>query len=583
MASGKVSDGMRVEWDVPIDMDDGLELRADVFRPSDGALSPVILAYGPYAKSLSFQQGYPDAWNQMLAKHPEILRGSSNRYQAWEVPDPERWVPNGYACVRVDARGWGRSPGFIEPWSPRETRDLFECIRWAGKREWSNGRVGLLGISYYAINQWQVAGLQPPGLAAMIPWEGFADFYRDMNYHGGIGSDMKQVWYTRTTTTVQHGLGMRGERSEITSELVAGPETLSDEELTANRSDFIGEIRARPLDDEWYRARSADFDRIVVPFLSCGNWGGSSLHLRGNVEAFVRAASKQKWLEIHTGEHWAEFYTDYGIELQKRFFDHYLKGVDNGWQEQPRVMLRVRTVDDGFVERTADAWPLPGTVWTRWYLDAATAMLSTDRPHDEDAASFDALHSDGLTFFTPELKEETEIVGPVSAKLYVSSSTADADLFLVLRLFAPDGGEVVFQGAVDPHTPLGHGWLRVSHRKLDPALSTEHHPYHPHDKVQPMTPGEIYQVDIEIWPVGIVVPAGYRLALTIRGADYEWPGVDEIPEFSHFKGSKMRGVGIYTHADPVSRPQDVYGGTTTLHAGGPHPASLLLPVVPPGR
>jgi putative CocE/NonD family hydrolase len=169
MAS-QTSDGMRVEWDVPIRMDDGLVLRADVFAPATTGLHPVLLSYGPYAKGLSFQDGYPSAWQRMIAEHPDVAYGSSNRYQNWEVVDPEKWVPEGYVCVRVDSRGAGRSPGYIDHFSPRETRDFHDCIEWAGVQVWSNGKVGLSGISYYGINQWHVASLQPPHLAAMCIW-----------------------------------------------------------------------------------------------------------------------------------------------------------------------------------------------------------------------------------------------------------------------------------------------------------------------------------------------------------------------------------------------------------------------------
>jgi predicted acyl esterase len=568
---------MKIEWDVPITMDDGAVVRADIFRPAADGRYPVVLAYGPYAKGLNFAEGYADPWNIMLKSHPEVAANSSNRYQAWEVVDPERWVPDGYICVRIDARGWGRSPGYIEPWSPREARDMHACIEWAGTQAWSNGKVGLLGISYYAINQWHAAGLQPPHLAAMIPWEGFADFYRDFAYHGGIGCDMKDVWYCRTTTTVQHGLGTRALKNRNTGELVAGPGTLSDAELAKNRSDFPGEINAHPLDDAFHRERSAQWDKVVVPFLSAGNWGGSSLHLRGNVEGFTRAASKQKWLEIHGREHWTEFYTNYGISLQKRFFDYFLKGIDNGWDKQPPVLLRVRTVDDNFFDRSENEWPIARTQWTRLYLDAANNALKTVLP-DAARAEFKALDSEGITFSTPPLEKETEITGPVAVKLFVSSSTADADIFVILRVFRPDGSEVVFKGAVDPHTPVAHGWLRASHRKLDKALSTAWRPYHPHDEVQPLVPGEVYELDIEVWPTSVIVPAGYRVALTVRGKDYEYAG--EIAELDFFKNSKLKGVGIYTHANPKLRPTELYNGATTLHTGGVHSACVLLPVIP---
>jgi len=245
----EIRDGMKIDWDVPIPMDDGVVLRADVFRPIGDGQHPPLLTYGPYAKGLAFQDGYPDAWKAMVRDHPDVAAGSSNLYQNWEVADPEKWVPHGYACVRVDSRGCGRSPGLVDPFSTRETRDIATCIAWAGQRQWSNGKVGLNGISYYAINQWQVASLQPPHLAAMCVWEGAADWYRDTSHHGGIYCTFWANWYDMQVKSVQHGLGDRGPRSRVTGDLVCGPETLSDAELAANRCNFGADLLAHPLDD----------------------------------------------------------------------------------------------------------------------------------------------------------------------------------------------------------------------------------------------------------------------------------------------------------------------------------------------
>ncbi|MEE9277536.1 MAG: CocE/NonD family hydrolase, partial [Dehalococcoidia bacterium] len=508
----EIRDGMKIDWDVPITMDDGLVLRADVYRPVDDGQYPVILSSGPYAKGLAFQEGYADQWKIMAKQHPDVVKGSTNKYQNWEVADPERWLPDGYVCVRVDSRGAGRSPGFIDPFSPRETRDLYLSIEWAGTQSWSNGKVGLLGISYYAINQWHVAALQPPHLAAICPWEGAADWYRDMTYHGGILCTFFDNWYKMQVLTVQHGLGGRGPVNPNTAEQAAGPETLSDAQLAENRAKFGADILAHPLDDDYHKERSADWAKITVPILSSGNWGGQGLHPRGNIEGFVRAASTQKWLEIHGLEHWTEFYTRYGVTLQKRFFDHFLKGADNDWKDQPPLQLQIRSVD-GFQQRAEQEWPLARTEWKRLYLSLVGRALSDDPLPNASSLEYDAL-GDGVTFTTPPLPRDTEITGPVAAKLFLSSSTTDADLFLVLRVFAPDDSEVVFQGALDPHTPIGQGWLRASHRKLDPQLSTEYRPYHTHDAVEPLTPGDVYELNIEIWPTCIVVPAGYRIALT---------------------------------------------------------------------
>jgi uncharacterized protein len=550
---------LRIDWDVPIEMDDGVVLRADLFRPDDDGRHAVILSYGPYAKGLAFQEGYPNQWERMVSQHPDVAAGSSNRYQNWEVVDPEKWVPDGYVCVRVDSRGAGRSPGRLDPFAPRETSDLAACIEWAAAQPWSSGKVGLNGISYYAMNQWHVAGLAPRGLTAVCAWEGASDWYRDATRHGGILCTFFGNWYEMQVTTVQHGLGSRGPVNPNTGEEACGPETLSDEELAERRADFASDVAELELDGEYHRVRSGDWERIDVPLLSAGNWGGHGLHLRGNVEGYVRSASSRKWLELHVLEHWTHFYTDYGVGLQKRFFGHFLKGEDTGWDTQPRVLLQVRHVDGTFVERGEEEWPIPRTEWTRWELGTG---------------SYDAL-GHGITFMGDPLEREVEITGPSAAKLFVSSSTTDADLFVVLRAFDADGEEVTFQGAIDPHTPVAQGWLRASHRKLDPELSEPYRPYHTHDEKQELTPGEVYELDVEIWPTSLVVPAGYRLALSVRGRDYEYSkaGGDRLTTFRN----ELRGSGPFLHDDENDRPPEVFGGTVTVHAG----SYLLLPFVPP--
>ena len=570
----EIRDGMRVDWDAPIPMDDGVVLRADVFRPAAEGRFPALLTYGPYAKGLAFQDGYPDAWEAMARRHPDVVAGSSNLYQNWEVVDPEKWVPHGYACVRVDSRGCGRSPGYVDPFSPRETRDFAACIEWAGTQPWSSGKVGLNGISYYAINQWQVASQQPPHLAAICVWEGAAEWYRDTSHHGGIYNTFWANWFDMQVKTVQYGLGTRGPRSRVTGDLVCGPETLTDAELAANRCNFGADLLAHPLDDSYSKDRSPDWSRVTVPLLSAANWGGQGLHPRGNFEGFMRAASTQKWLEVHGIEHWTHFYTDYGRDLQKRFFDYFLKGENNGWEREPRVRLQVRHVDR-FEERLEQEWPLARTRWTKYYFDFVSAALTTEPLSTSANASFDAL-GEGITFLTAPLEAETEITGPSALKLFVSSSTADADIFAVLRVFSADLTEIVFQGAIDPHTPIGQGWLRASHRKLDPALTRPWRPYHTHDEVQSLKPGEPVELDVEIWPTSIVVPAGHRIALTIRGRDYEH--ACRGGTLSNFK-NELRGCGPFLHNDPTDRPANIFGGTTTLHSDGTRQPYLLLPII----
>jgi predicted acyl esterase len=570
---------MRIDWDVAIEMDDGLVVRADVFRPDDDGRYPVILSYGPYAKGLAFQEGYPDQWERMIAAYPDVAAGSTNKYQNWEVVDPEKWVPEGYVCVRVDSRGTGRSPGYVEHFSPRETKDFYNCIEWAGVQPWSTGKVGLNGISYYGINQWQVASLQPPHLAAMCVWEGAGDWYRDMTHHGGLLSTFWANWYDMQVKTVQYGLGERGPRNPVTGQLACGDETLSDEELEANRVDFGAQIRSHPLDDDYHKDRSPVFDRITAPLLTAGNWGGQGLHLRGNTEGYVRAASEQKWLEMHGEEHWTHFYTDYGREQQLRFFDHFLKGEDNGWDRQPPVQLRVRRPGERFETRHEADWPIPRTHWTEFNLGVDGSLAEGDASAD-GSMDFDAA-GEGVTFRSASLETETEITGPLSLRLAVSSTTVDADIFAVLRVFDATGGEVTFQGALDPHTPIAQGWLRASHRALDADLSEPWRPYHPHDRVEPLVPGEIYDLHIELWPTSIIIPAGYTIALSIRGNDYVYEGGEETgtERIASFK-NRFTGCGPFIHDDPVDRPADVFTGTTTIHFGEEHANRVLLPVIP---
>jgi predicted acyl esterase len=376
--------------------------------------------------------------------------------------------------------------------------------------------------------------------------------------------------------SVQHGVGDRGARNPVTGETIAGPETLTEDELKKNREDLSGEALRRPLLDDYYRARIPDFSKIEVPLLSAANWGGQGLHPRGNYEGYLRAGSREKWLEVHGDTHFTHFYSDYGAALQKRFFGHFLKGENTGWNQQPRVSLNVRRPGEHFTLRAENEWPLARTQWAKYYLDPAQRVLGTAQP---DAATTIAYQtsSDGVTFLTPPMKDELEITGPLAVKLWVSSDTTDADLFIALRVFDRTGKEVVFIGSNDPRTPVALGWLRASHRKLDPAQSLPYRPIHTHDEKMPLTPGVPVELDVEVWPTSIVVPPGYRLGLSVRGRDYEYDGTDlSLPNAAY----PMKGVGPFTHTHPEDRPQAIFGGTNTLHFAAGTMPYVLLPVIP---
>ena len=568
---------MRIDKDVDVPMSDGLVLKANVYRPAAPGKYPVIMALSAYGKDNPAAGYFPQAFKEELSYYPGLCsNGSSCRYLRHEAPDPERWVPKGYIIILVDTRGAGKSPGYLDPWSQQEARDYYDSIEWAAVQPWSNGKVGLLGISYYAMTQWMVAALQPPHLAAMLPWEGSEDFYREWMFHGGIFTSImldKIVWGPAIVRT-QHG-NPAGYTDPETGERGSGSITLSPELLEGNRIDLPGEAAKHFLDDEWMLARQADVSRITVPLLSAGNWGGLAQHLRGNTEGFMRASSKEKWLIMHTGAHFEKYYMPESLALQMRFFDHYLKGIDNGWEKEPRVQLAIRR-PGGETLRKENEWPIARTQWTKFYLNAQDNSLGTLNPAAENTASYKAM-TDGVTFSTPPFDKDTEITGPIAAHLWVSSSTTDMDIFATLQAFGPDGKEVTFRGANDPAVPVTQGWLRVSQRKLDPKRSLPYRPWHPHDEVQKLTPDELYPIEVEIWPTSMVFPKGYRLTLVLQGKDFERP----IDASGAYKGMNSpvvyRGSGAFLHTgrDPVE-----FGGTNRIITGGQHDSYLLLPVIP---
>ena len=569
-------DGMHIEWDVPIRLADGIIIRADIFRPIAQGQYPAILTYGPYAKGLPFQVGYKTAWTRMITAYPEVAEGTSNKYQSWELVDPEKWVPDGYACVRIDSRGAGCSEGFLDVWSALEAQDQYECIEWTAAQSWCNGKVGLNGISYYAMNQWQTAALQPPHLTAMCAWEGASDYYRELCRHGGILSDFLDGWYLRQVKSVQYGVGSRAEINPNNGRSVAGDITLSDAELSANRAETHLDAQNHELLDDFYKQRIPDYSKIKTPLLSAANWGGIGLHPRGNFEGFLQSASEQKWLEVHGDTHFSHFYSNYGLALQKKFFGYFLKGEDTGWANMPKIQLNIRHPGEKFVLRGESDWPLARTQWTQYYLQPDGKTLSTDKPKVTHTTSYHT-RSDGLSFSSGPLKQALEITGPIAAQLRVSSETCDADIFLALRVFDDKGVEVSFIGSNDPRTPVALGWLRASHRKTDPAKSLPYRPWHTHDEKQLLTPLQPVDLDIEIWPTSIVIPVGYSFVLNVRGKDYRY---DDKGVTLPFDNQVMYGVGPFTHENPIDRPVEIFHTNNTLHWDQGFSPSLLLPIIP---
>ena len=329
---------LQIDKDLDIQTRDGMRLKADVFRPRGSGRFPAIINLGSYQKD----------------KHwvpPLDLEEKDNPYMNWETVNPLWWVPRGYAAVRVDGRGSGKSPGQTDPFSLQEALDFYDAIEWAARQPWCNGNVGLLGISYFAMTQWFVANLKPPSLKAIIPWEGAADMYRDFAFHGGLFCfGFVANWYMNHMA--HHTLGKLYE---------SNPDTFS--------KNWVWHFMRDNLDRGQYRGRQAEWDKLELPVYTVGNWSGMGLHLRGNTEAFVQAKSKHKKLRIHAGTHYHPFYAEEARHDQIRFFDHWLKGKQNGVMDEPPVKLLIRTGGGkGYKFRYENEWPIKRTKWTKFFL-----------------------------------------------------------------------------------------------------------------------------------------------------------------------------------------------------------------------
>jgi predicted acyl esterase len=537
-----------IEKDVKIPLRDGTLLYADVFRPDfTGERCPAIMNIGPYQKD--------KVWIT-----PDDLEEKANPYMAWETANPEWWCPRGYALVRVDTRGTGKSPGTSEPSSYQESLDAYDVTEWIARQPWSNGNVGALGISYHAAFQWRLANLQPPSLKAIMPWEGRADQYRDQAYHGGIFA-LGFIAQWCNSTTAHHLLGR--------------PRTYNPEAFNNN---LLWEYMRHDLDSDYWRQMSAQWDRITVPLYSVGNWGGFAMHLRGNTEGYMLAASKHKKLRIHTGTHFHPFHAEEARTDQLRWFDHWLKGIDTGIMDEPPVKLEIRTGGSTkpYPFRFENEWPIARTHWTKMYLDiardtpvkgeTAAGSLLPQQPkagkqvaYSTGPGHYRPVHGEsGISFETPPMAADTEVTGPLVLNLWVSSTSEDMDIYATIRNIGADGKDVCEIGQRgEPVGCVTKGWLRASHRRLDPDKSLPYRPYHAHDRREWLSPGEIVECQVEIWPTSMVFRKGHKLRLDITPRD-------------------GAGTGHFTHYNADYNA----GATNTVYSGGEHPSWLLLPVIP---
>jgi putative CocE/NonD family hydrolase len=541
---------MKVEKGITVRMRDGIQISLCVYRPEGPGPFPILFAASPYQYEMDEVPAYP--------------------LFLWRETGPVEWyVSQGYAYVHADVRGSGHSEGEFEFMGLNEQQDYLELIAWMIKQPWSNGRVGGIGQSYYAMAQWLMATYNPPGLACIIPYDGLVDQYRCSNYHGGIFCSYRSVWYTSLRADNMHRPAGRMNRPPM-------------------KYDLVGAITEHILDDEFWRVRSPYWrlDKIKCPVLSIGHWGKMGLHLRGNIVGYEELKSPKKLVVTgarNTFEAHKMFdQVDFHEKECLPFYDLHLKGKNNGFMETEPVKIFVRGAN---VWRGDEEWPPKRAKYVPWYLrkgpsGSVTSLndggLSAEKPAaDEPSTSYTypdwewvngvtVMGADGrvdavrrvLTFTSAPLEADLEVTGPIVLKLFASSTAIDTRFIVKLSDQQPQDDAARKSGAQPAFIPVSKGWLNASHREKDETRSTPTRPFYTHTNPQPIEPGKVYEFDIEVLPVSYVFKKGHRIRLEIANGD------------------SAATDSVFTH--PY---HPTLMGTDTFHHDGKHASCIMLPVM----
>jgi len=525
----KQIEGIVAEQDIKIPMRDGVSLAANIYKPLLSGNYPVLMCMTPYGKDEQ-----PEHYELFKAVGINVGTISTSDYAVFEGPDPGYWVKEGYVMIHVNARGMWNSEGKAHIFDKQNGLDFYDLIEWAGVQSWSNGKVGLTGVSYLAWSQWMAAPLNPPHLTAICPWEGFTDMYRDVAYQGGIPETglMSELYNRRFKSDHNKAYGLN-------------------ENLLEN-------AKIHYLDDDYWANKRPDLAKITVPALICLSWSDQGLHTRGVLEAYKNIRSDHKWLFTHGRRKWEVYYSDESKKLQKRFFDYFLKGENNGMLQVPAVRLEVRTAYYQAQIRYEETFPVKHTAYKKLLLNANEKCLSESGPLTEQMTRYNATDKKGKAVFDFRFIKETEITGGMKLRFWVSTDKGDdMDLFVAVKKMDTAGNEVYFSGYNgNNHDMVAKGWLRASQRALDTQKSTINQPWHTHQKSQKLKPGEIVPVEIEILPSSTLFETGTILRLEILG--------QEPIVYNSFKHEPIVNKGFHS-----------------IYTGGKYDAYLIVPLVLP--
>ena len=538
--------GITEERHVSIPISDGITLDADIFRPDSPGKFPALLGI----------HVYDNAWQS----DPIKPFGMCIAAGGVEAGDQNFYVRRGYVKVNVNARGTGRSGGFFNMFHPPAAQDTFEVIEWLAGQPWCDGNVGMLGVSWFAMLAQQVVHLRPPQLKAIFAPFAAGDQYRDVIYHGGIlNHEFTEGWIKIVDKPkfppgcwTQFALGEDVFKEKL-EEALNDPDLMAVPHIAQTLKTGLGPIDnyLNYLDGPFWKAQMMNYSNTEVPAYLGACWGIQGLHLPGAPRSWENWAGPKK-LSLGPPIYLDRPLYQYAYE-SLRWFDHWIKGVDTGIMDEDPVSLFVVGTGEW---RTGREWPLPETKFTPFYLHEGGLLSEHEFWPNEGFSTFeDSYFSRGcLTFMTPPMVETTEVVGPMVLNLYGSSTADEVLWFATILDIDEDGNEKL----------LTRGWLRGSQRRTDPELSKPWLPYHSHDKREPLTPGEIYEFNIEVRPYGIEFKPGHRIGLRIKCVDDEEPATSlEGHNTGHIWRQSSSRVTVYHNED--------------------YPSHLLLPVTKGNR
>jgi predicted acyl esterase len=537
-------DDIVVERDVMIPTTQGPRLAANVFRPKGDGPWPVIMCCTTYGKDLH-PLDYTLAGRGPANRSIGLDMGNMRVSEAtpFEAADPGWWVPHGFVVIHVDALGSGKSEGEAALGLGGVVVNAFcDAVRWTSDQQWSNGQVGLNGVSYLAAVQWRIAQNNPRGLAAMCPWEGFTDVYSDVVVHGGIPETSFFPWWMsgeKSASPEDDGGPFFYAEPPQRDEGPFGGLTNLTRGICPSRSEF-------PVPD-------VDYASIVIPTLVCASWSAQGLHSRGAMNGFRRIASEHKYLYTHGRHEWTVSNSVEALEYQLAFYKKFLAQEGSGPPARIRLELN-RTLEEHVV-RFESGIPTSSAQVKSLYLDASIQKLTKEIPADS-SASYESTSEFGLLRFEYQFERETEVAGPMALQCFMSTDAGfDLDLFVGIRKIAANGEEVRFWNRLNSEDIVSHGWLRAS-RRPDPALIADPLvPIFDADTESQVIPGEVMELNVEILPSGTIFETGSTLVLELRGRD-----ITELANFQHHH--------VFN------------AGNHTVWCGSGFPSRLLVPMAP---